>query len=170
MPTMPDRFRRWFEYEKDSHAEGPGLAAGRARALARFGRVPQGRRPHGPPRSGPLAVAGPPGGGSPEKAPREPEAFFPRDVSVADLPGRVVEMEEAWEAYLVRLDDAEVSRVFEYKALDGAGFRNTVEDILSQLYGHSWYHRGQIAQLVRGLGAEPAVTDFIYWAREPLAS
>ena len=31
---------------------------------------------------------------------------------------------------------------------------------------HSWYHRGQIATLVRALGAEPAVTDFVFWSRE----
>jgi len=43
-----------------------------------------------------------------------------------------------------------------------------VEDILAQLFGHSWYHRGQIALLVRSIGAEPAATDFVYWAREAI--
>jgi uncharacterized damage-inducible protein DinB len=41
-----------------------------------------------------------------------------------------------------------------------------VEDILAQLFGHSWYHRGQIAMLVRTAGDEPAVTDLIYWCRK----
>jgi uncharacterized damage-inducible protein DinB len=41
-----------------------------------------------------------------------------------------------------------------------------VEDILAQLFGHSSYHRGQIAMLVRAAGGEPAVTDLIYWCRE----
>jgi len=31
----------------------------------------------------------------------------------------------------------------------------------------SWYHRGQIAALVRAMGAEPAVTDLVFWARQP---
>ncbi|MFL6198680.1 MAG: DinB family protein [Thermoanaerobaculia bacterium] len=44
----------------------------------------------------------------------------------------------------------------------------TILYILTQLFGHSWYHRGQIAQLVRALGAEPAVTDFVFWSREAL--
>jgi uncharacterized damage-inducible protein DinB len=53
-----------------------------------------------------------------------------------------------------------------------AGFRdrlprNSIEDILTQLFGHSCYHRGQIAQLLRSIGAEPAVTDFVFWTREP---
>jgi len=43
-----------------------------------------------------------------------------------------------------------------------------VEDILAQLFGHSWYHRGQIALLVRSIGAEPAATDFVYWTREAI--
>jgi uncharacterized damage-inducible protein DinB len=38
-------------------------------------------------------------------------------------------------------------------------------DILAQLFGHSWYHRGQIAMLVRAAGGEPAVTDRIDWCR-----
>ena len=56
--------------------------------------------------------------------------------------------------------------MFEYQSLDGPWFRNSVEDILTQLFGHSWYHRGQIAALIRALGEEPAVTDFVFWARD----
>jgi len=36
------------------------------------------------------------------------------------------------------------------------------------LFGHSWYHRGQIAMLLRSIGAEPAVTDIVFWARQPV--
>lgn len=168
MPSMSDRFRRWFDYEKDSHAK----------VLASLQAVPAHLRDSQEYEKAVSLLAHLVlarwlwlvrlGVAPPEKAPSEPEAFFPRDVAVTDLPGQVAEMEEAWEAFLARLDDAEVSRVFEYRALDGAGFRNTIEDILTQLFGHSLYHRGQIALLLRGLGAEPAVTDFVYWTREAL--
>ena len=168
MPTMIERYRRWFEYEKDSHAKvlnalegvseeqrgsaayqkATGLLAHLVLArwlwLVRLGVAPQ------------------------DRAPRKPEDFFPQDVSLDDLRRRIAEMEGAWDAYLSGLEDAELARVFEYQALDGSRFRNTVEDILTQLFGHSWYHRGQIAQLVRGLGGEPAVTDFVFWTREAL--
>ena len=43
-----------------------------------------------------------------------------------------------------------------------------VEDILTQLHGHSLYHRGQIALLLRAMGAEPVSTDFVFWTRESL--
>jgi uncharacterized damage-inducible protein DinB len=77
-------------------------------------------------------------------------------------------MEASWSTYLSQLTDAELARIFEYRSYDGSRFRNSIEDILTQLFGHSWYHRGQIAQLIRRLGAEPAVTDFVFWTREPV--
>ena len=87
---------------------------------------------------------------------------------MAELTTSFAEMEAAWSSYLNELNDGELGRVLEYQSYEGARFRNTVEDILTQLFGHSWYHRGQIAQLLRMLGAEPAVTDFVFWTREPV--
>ena len=73
-----------------------------------------------------------------------------------------------WADFLGRLTDAELARVFEYQSLDAGRFRNRIEDILAQLFGHSSYHRGQIATLVRAAGGEPAITDLIYWCRGAL--
>ena len=61
------------------------------------------------------------------------------------------------------------NRELEYQSLDAGRFRNRIEDILTQLFGHSWYHRGQIAMLIRAAGGEPAVTDLIFWCREPIS-
>jgi uncharacterized damage-inducible protein DinB len=80
----------------------------------------------------------------------------------------VERIHRVWTEYLARLDDAELARVLEYQSLEGPWFHNTVEDILTQLFGHSWYHRGQIASLIRAIGEAPAVTDFVFWAREPI--
>ena len=67
-----------------------------------------------------------------------------------------------------RPTDEEIRKTFDYTSIDHTPFRNTVEDILTQLFGHSWYHRGQIAMLVRASGGQPAITDLIYWSREPI--
>ena len=75
-------------------------------------------------------------------------------------------IESRWNEYLGRLTDAELARVFEYRSFDGGRFRNRVEDVLTQMFGHSLYHRGQIATLVRAAGGVPATTDFVFWARE----
>lgn len=158
--TFIDRYRRWFEYEKDSHAKTLAslngvpehlreskefgkavylmshIIAARRMWLFRFGFL---------------------------KAKVE---LFPKAVSFAELPEQLTKMESMWTQFLDGLDDEQVARVFEYESYEGLRFRNSVEEILTQLFGHSWYHRGQIAQLVRSLGAEPAVTDFVFWSRQ----
>jgi uncharacterized damage-inducible protein DinB len=160
--NMIDRYRRWFEYEQDSHAKTLDslnavpddlrgseqfrkavyllghIVAARRMWLFRFGVV------------------------------KENAELFPEETSLADLPPQLAEMETLWSQYLHELDDIELARVFEYQSYEGPRFRNTIEEILTQLFGHSWYHRGQIAMLLRSIGAEPAVTDFVFWAREPV--
>jgi len=166
MPNdIADRFRRWFEYEQDSHAK----------VLASLHAVPE------PLRSGPefrkavtLAahlVAGRRlwlfrmGGARQGPGPND---FFPEGVTLAELAARLEDMQAAWSAFLSGLDDAALARDFEYQSFEGRWFRNTVADILTQLFGHSSYHRGQIALLLRSIGAEPAVTDFVFWTREEI--
>jgi uncharacterized damage-inducible protein DinB len=156
------RFRRWFDYEKDSHAKT--LASLNAvaeelresqefrKAVYLLGHIVAARRVW-------LFRFG---------VLNNNVELFPRDLSLADISDQMAAMETAWSQYLDQLDDAELARVFEYQSYEGQRFRNTIEEILTQLFGHSWYHRGQIAQLVRSIGAEPAVTDFVFWAREPV--
>ena len=160
--SMADRYRRWFRYEEESHAKvlgsleavppdrrGPAFQ----KAVDLFAHVVAARMLW-------LSRLTP--------TVQRPAEVFPQGVSLADLARRVVEMHRAWSDYLARLDAPEVARVFQYRSLEGSEFRNRVDDVLTQLFGHSLYHRGQIAALVRSLGAEPAMTDFVYWAREPV--
>lgn len=160
--SLADNYRRWFDYERDSHAKVlssldtvPGdarssesfqkavdllahIVAARLMWLYRFG------------------VA------------NENAELFPRNIVWQELPALLSKMEADWLNYLGRLDDSELDRTFEYQSYEGPRFRGRVEDILTQLFGHSWYHRGQIAALVRMMGGEPAATDFIFWSREPV--
>ena len=157
---MIENYRRWFFYERNAHAlvlqslqgvesaqrSSPSfqravdllahIAAARRMWLFRFGVL------------------------------NENTELFPKDVAFEILPSLFEEMEERWTEYLDKITDSDLERVFEYTSYEGKRFRNTIGDILTQLFGHSWYHRGQIAALVRAMGAEPAVTDFVYWARE----
>jgi uncharacterized damage-inducible protein DinB len=159
---MIGRYRRWFDYEKDSHektldslnavpqelqqSEGfrkavylmGHIIAARRMWLFRFGVV------------------------------EEKAELFPRETNLTGLPAQISAMETLWSSYLDQLNDTDLARVFEYQSYEGSRFRNTIEEILTQLFGHSWYHRGQIALLLRSIGAEPAVTDFVFWAREPV--
>jgi uncharacterized damage-inducible protein DinB len=165
MTMLADRYRRWFAYEKDAHEKTlrsletvpaerraePGyqkamtllghLVAARRLWLHRLGVRP----------SGPRALS----------------EFFPA-ITLDELAEQLADMHAEWDDYLSSLDESEIGRVFEYRALEGDRFRNRVEDILTQLFGHSWYHRGQIAALVRESGGKPAATDFVFWVREPV--
>lgn len=156
------RYRRWFEYEKDSHEKVLAslnavrrelrASEGFQKAIDLMAHITAARRMW-------LFRFG---------VSNEPAELFPQGVSLADLPALVESMQAAWSDYLDNLEDAELSRVFEYQSYEGHRFRNTIEDILTQLFGHSLYHRGQIAMILRSIGAEPAVTDFVYWTREPV--
>lgn len=158
-----DRYRRWFEYECDAHAK----------VLASFDTVPPERRDAPEFRRATALLAhvvaarrmwlwrlG--------VIPAAPTALFPDDPDVGRVAAEWREVQGLWADYLADADAAAVGREFEYQSLDAGRFRNRVEDILAQLFGHSWYHRGQIAMLVRAAGGQPAVTDLIYWCREPV--
>jgi uncharacterized damage-inducible protein DinB len=159
MKTLADRFRRWYDYERHCNAKTlqmlasvpedrrsapefqkavdrmAHLVAARQRWLNRLGHF------------------------------SEAPSFFPKGTMLGDLRQRVGDTEAAWVAYLERLDDAELGRAVEWQATDGHRYRWDVEGVLTQVFGHAWYHRGQIAQLVAGLGGQAVDTDYIFWCK-----
>lgn len=157
------RYRRWFAYEKDCHAktltslrsvpEDRRATPAFEQAVTLLGHVVAARRLW-------LFRLG--------EAPEGPRTFFPQELSLEELEQQVAEMQTAWTVYLHRLDDVELARVFTYRSMEGEPFSNTIEDILTQMFGHAWYHRGQIAALVRSLGGTPVPTDFVFWTRTPV--
>ena len=161
MKSLADRFRRWYEYERDCNAKSlqmlasvpvdrrsapefqkavdrlAHLVAARRRWLFRLGHWPQ----------APVA--------------------FPQGTALGDLPTLVADTEAAWLAYLNLLDEGELSRQLEWEMADGRRYRWDVEGVLTQTFGHAWYHRGQIAQLVAALGGTAVDTDYIIWCNLP---
>jgi uncharacterized damage-inducible protein DinB len=156
-----ERYRNWFAYEKDAHAKVlaslESVPAERrssaefCRAVSLFGHIAAARRLW----LGRIGVA----------PPYQGQIFPDADLDAVREQLRVAE--NLWSEYLRTLTDADLTRVFEYQSLDAGRFRNRIEDILAQLFGHSSYHRGQIAMLVRASGGTPAVTDLIYGCRQP---
>lgn len=161
---MKERFRRWYRHEKESHAkvvESLRTVPDDGRADTRYGQAIDlldhlvAARWLWLYRFG---VAG------------EVGDVFPAGATLDRVAARLDEVHATWTAWLGEVDDAELERTFTYRALFGGGeYRSTVEDVLVQLFTHSVYHRGQIAQTVRALGGEPARTDFVYWSQEKLA-
>jgi uncharacterized damage-inducible protein DinB len=161
--NLADRFRRWFEYEKDSHAKViaslhsvPAERRGEelfTKAVTLMAHIVEARRIW-------LSRLG--------IAPVTNPDFFPEGLSLEELESRVEAAHALWTGYLKRVDDSELARVFNYRSYEGDPYRNSVEEVLTQLYGHSLYHRGQIASLVRAAGGEPAATDYIFWTRQAI--
>ena len=156
---LATRYRRLFKYEKQSHAKV--LAALQAvpeerraapefqRAVDLFAHVVAAREMW-------LARLG---------QGTKPSTLEPQGVPLAELGARLTHMEHEWTRYLTSMNDAEVHRGFDYQSLDAGGFHNTVDEVLTQLYGHALYHRGQISLCLKALGEKPPTTDFIYFAR-----
>jgi uncharacterized damage-inducible protein DinB len=164
LPTLVEQYRRWFDYEKDSHRQ----------VLASLDTVPEENRGSEPFQKA-LSILGHIIAArrtwlhrfEPSKF-EKPTELFPTGATRNSLEADLTAMERDWSEYFQRLTDSELERVFTYQSSDGHGFRNVVNDVLTQLYGHSLYHRGQIASLVRAAGGEPARTDFIFWSRESI--
>ena len=155
-----DQYRRWFEYEKDSHRK----------ALASLETVPEeGRASEQYQKAlnlmGHLLAARRIWLHRIEPSYERPAAIFPTGVKKESLPADFATMERDWAALFDRLNEADLERVFVYRTTEGVEYRSVLLDILTQLYGHSHYHRGQIASLVRAAGGQPAITDFIFWTR-----
>ncbi len=103
--------------------------------------------------------------GGPIEAPAD---LFPKGTTLEESVDWFERVNEAWRPFMDGLSDAHLRRVFDYPSIEGGRYRSRVEDILIQLFGHGWYHRGQIAMLTRFSGGEPAVTDWVYETRERL--
>jgi uncharacterized damage-inducible protein DinB len=160
-----DRFRRWFDYEHDAHAK----------VLASFDTVPPERRASPEFRKAVSLLAHIVEArrvwlGRMGVIPLSSRTLFPDESDVGHVAAEWRTVHELWSHFLTSAGEKELARVVEYQSFDAGRFRNSVEEILTQLFGHSWYHRGQIAMLVRLAGGQPAATDFVYWCRQPLAA
>ena len=66
------------------------------------------------------------------------------------------------------LDAAGLARVVEYKTMSGQASSSPHWQMIVHLVNHGGYHRGQVATMLRLLGAKPALTtDMIVFFREP---
>jgi uncharacterized damage-inducible protein DinB len=168
MNSLADRFRHWYDYERDCNAKSLEMLASvpvERRSTAEFQKAVDrmahlvAARRRWLQRLGHWSEAPP---------------LFPQGNQLSQLPALVADTEVAWVAYLARLDDTELARVIEWQPGDGRRYRWNVEGVLTQVFGHAWYHRGQIAQLVAGLGGKAVDTDYVFWCQltpvEPAAS
>jgi uncharacterized damage-inducible protein DinB len=78
---------------------------------------------------------------------------------------------EVWERVLQRWPIVVESlgdpgRLIEYKSFAGDPFSNTLGQIVRHVVNHGTYHRGQVATMLRQLGAQAVSSDLIGFYRE----
>lgn len=83
-----------------------------------------------------------------------------------ELTFRVIEKNLNRWLVLLNKDDTDIEQTFSYINTKGKKFESSILDVLTHLYSHNHYHRGQINQLLRQNNIEPASIDYIFYMRE----
>lgn len=166
MTSAPsDRYRRWFEYRQDASCN----------VLASLVAVPTQQRlssslqeaNHGFVHSVAAlrlwlfgdAISG-----------THPPGLCSRRVALISLESPTREIPTTRTAGLDRLDETELTRVFDYRSFEGPLFRHCVEDILTQLFGNSCYRCGQKAASDLSHDDPRVVPDAVLWCRAAIPS
>jgi len=88
---------------------------------------------------------------------------------LASLRARWQAVEHDVTDFVAALTDADLARIYEYKTTSGAPQSDPGWQMLQHLANHGSYHRGQIATLLRQLGAKAEGTDMIVFYRQRTA-
>lgn len=90
------------------------------------------------------------------------------DFDLDALSAELNKLHLVWERHLANLLPEHFTARVDYVNSKGEPWTSTVEDVLTHLFMHSAYHRGQIAVLLRLDQHEPAYTDYIHACRQKL--
>lgn len=96
---------------------------------------------------------------------REPGLAVWPSLPLADCAVLAEENAAGYRGFLEAATTADLERIVVYRTSAGQAFESVAADMLMQVATHGCYHRGQIAMLLRGEGAEPAPTDYIAFVR-----
>ncbi|PYR58006.1 MAG: damage-inducible protein DinB [Acidobacteria bacterium] len=86
-----------------------------------------------------------------------PTALLPSDMfpDVISLRATWTDHEAKMRAYLETLGEAGLTRVIEYKLLNGQAGASPFWQMLQHVVNHASYHRGQVTTMLRQMGAAP---------------
>jgi uncharacterized damage-inducible protein DinB len=88
---------------------------------------------------------------------------------LAALRARWQAVEHDVKDFVAALTDADLTRSYDYKTTSGSPQSQPGGQMLQHLANHGSYHRGQIATMLRQLGAKAEGTDMIVFYRERAA-
>ncbi|MEO8033546.1 MAG: DinB family protein [Acidobacteriota bacterium] len=79
---------------------------------------------------------------------------------------KLTEVETGRANFLRDVSDSALSSEIDFRYLSGCPGNHVLSDLLTHVVNHSTYHRGQVAAMLRQLGATPPSTDFVVFKRE----
>ncbi len=91
---------------------------------------------------------------------------FWQESSLDECAALLEENQKSFNALFNHLTGKTLDVVATYKNSKGIEYRTSYRDILTHVFLHSTYHRGQVAMAVRAQGGTPAYTDYIAFVRE----
>jgi len=94
-----------------------------------------------------------------------PLAVWP-ELSLEKCEEQATAIANLWQRFLS--GGTPLDQLVAYKNSKGEAYDSLVRDILTHVFMHSTYHRGQIASDMRQAGHVPAYTDFIHGVRQGL--
>ena len=97
----------------------------------------------------------------------------PSAMPTADSYGNLDSLRAKWAGieqnlltFIAGLNQADIDGIFEYKTISYGAMKNPMGQSLQHLVNHGTYHRGQVATMLRQLGAKPISTDMIFFYRD----
>lgn len=96
-----------------------------------------------------------------------PVAVWP-ELTLAECDQHVQQLGNLWTDFFSKRLPAGLEDSITYKNSKGEPWSSRVQDVLTHVFVHSAYHRGQIATEMRRAGHTPAYTDFIHGVRQGL--
>ncbi|MBV8603919.1 MAG: DinB family protein [Pelomonas sp.] len=91
-----------------------------------------------------------------EGTPRPFDATNTKDTPTLGALRRDMLDTDAWyQAYVAELDAAELAAAIDFRFTDGDAGRMTREEMLVHVITHGGYHRGNVGQLLKGIGVAP---------------
>jgi uncharacterized damage-inducible protein DinB len=95
--------------------------------------------------------------------------WAPNFLDHSSVGARWVEVDSDLRQFVAGLKPEDIGRSFQVRTTSGGLYTQPLWQMMQHLVNHGSYHRGQVATMLRQLGAKPVATDLILFYRERLA-
>jgi uncharacterized damage-inducible protein DinB len=86
--------------------------------------------------------------------------------SMQELANTLLQQSRLWEEWVSNASELSIEHVFQYQNTKREVFKMPVYQMVHHVFNHGTYHRGQLINMLRQLGADKLPqTDFSVWSR-----